>query len=64
MNVFTLVAEARRINSYHKLPKDAMPPKSIWHSYKKCNKWIEDHQTGGKEQGQSGMLDIEDWEQE
>jgi hypothetical protein len=60
------VAEARRILSYLKhLGEEQRPPKSIWHSPKKCDKWIEDHDPYKKDkQGGGSALDIDDWERE
>jgi hypothetical protein len=59
-----MVAEARRIISMLKIPDDMRPPKSIWHSSKKCEQWVKNHKPGAKDQGKSGMIDIEDWERE
>jgi hypothetical protein len=41
------------------------PPKSIWHSVKKCNDWIEAHMPGkDKKSSGGGFIDIEEWERE
>jgi hypothetical protein len=62
----TFVAEARRILSYHhNLPEEQRPPKSIWHSIKKCEKWIEDHNPYDKDKrGPENQISFDDWEQE
>ena len=45
------VMEARRILSYYEnLTEEQRPPKAIWHSRKKCSRWIDEHgpgQSGG-----------------
>lgn len=49
-----LVSESRRIISYHReLPDKDRPPKSIWHSYKKCAEWIENRMNPDKKAGGS-----------
>lgn len=57
------VTEARRIIGYLKhLPEEQRPPRSIWHSSKKCQKWIEDHNPYKKdnERGASNMIPLHD----
>lgn len=51
------MAEARRIISYYELPERVQPPKSIWHSYEKCKKWIDDHWSADSDKGK-GTLDF------
>lgn len=55
--------EARRILSYFQLGEDKRPPKSIWHSPKKCMAWIEARFKDG-DKGNTGKIDINDWERE
>lgn len=66
-DVQMFVTEARRILSYYQhLGEQQRPPKSIWHSTKKCEKWIKDHDPFKKDGDKSGgsALDINDWERE
>jgi hypothetical protein len=66
-SVSIFVAEARRILSYLKnYGEDQKPPKSIWHSPKKCDKWIKDHDPFKKDGkgGSNTMMDILDSERE
>jgi hypothetical protein len=61
------VVEARRILSYHQhLPDEQRPPKSIWHSLKKCQAWIEEHNPykDSKDKTPQGQLSLDDWEHE
>jgi hypothetical protein len=47
-----VVGEARRILSYHSnLTEEQRPPKSIWHSRKKCADWIDEHMPGRESAG-------------
>lgn len=65
--VMIFVTEARRILSYYKNYGDQQrPPRSIWHSQKKCEKWIEDHDplNKDKQKGELGSISLEDWERE
>lgn len=45
------------------VPKDQMPPESIWHSPLKCKKWIDDHPLGGKKDS-GGFLEFKETEVE
>lgn len=60
------VTEARRILAYFKnYGDDQRPPKSIWHSVKKCEKWIEEHDPmKDHKKVKSNKIDISDWERE
>jgi len=50
------VVEARRILSFFEhLTEEQRPPKSIWHSAKKCARYIEDHAPGKEGGGSSAM---------
>lgn len=56
-----MVAEARRILGYLTHLTDEMrPPKSIWHSVKQCNEWIDSHRPGSS--SNSGMFEFNDHE--
>ena len=58
--LFLAVSESRRILSYFtELGKDQRPPKGIWHSVYKCNKWIEDHMPG-KASRDTGMIELDE----
>lgn len=57
------MAEARRILSYFELPKKAQPPKSIWHSVKKCTDFVEKNlNPGDKKNSDGGYLEFSDKE--
>lgn len=59
-----VVAEARRCISYiQNLPGDMQPPRSLWHSRRKCAEWIENHQPG-KESDSGGHFVFSDNERE
>lgn len=62
------MAESRRILSYYKNYGDEQrPPKSIWHSVKKCEEWIEDHNPFKKDKENKtnqGSIGFDDWERE
>jgi hypothetical protein len=60
------VSEARRILSYYKNYSDEQrPPRSIWHSSKKCDDWIEKHSPFDKDKkADEGMFAFDDWEKE
>ena len=45
------------------VPKEQMPPESLWHSPQKCLQWIEDHPLGGKNNS-GGFLEFKDTEVE
>lgn len=56
--IMVMVDEARRILSYFEhLPKSQQPPKSLWHSVYKCNKWIEEHSPLNDKPG-GGMIQL------
>lgn len=56
-----MVDEARRIISYFEnLPKDQQPPKSIWHSVIKCNKFIEDNSPFKNNRPGGGMIQLDE----
>ncbi len=66
-HVMVFVVEARRILSYYKNYTDEQrPPKSIWHSVKKCEAWIEDHNPFDKDKKgvSEAQLSFDDWETE
>ena len=66
-SVHTFVGEARRILGYLKhYGEEQRPPKSIWHSPKKCHEWIETHDPFKKENqgGRGTSIDILDSERE
>lgn len=65
--VMIFVLEARRILGYHAHYGDEQrPPKSIWHSIKKCDQWIKDHNPFEKDKpkGNEAQLEFADWERE
>ena len=58
-----MVEEARRIlYMMANVPKEAMPPESIWHSPQKCAAWVDDHMPGGKDSKGGGMLEFKETE--
>jgi hypothetical protein len=65
-DVQVFVTEARRILGYLKhYGEEQRPPKSIWHSARKCEAWIKEHDPFKKENsGRGNTIDLLDSERE
>lgn len=59
-----LVTESRRIMSYFEIPEEGRPPKSLWHSPDKCEKWITNYYKKDDKGSTGGDLTFNDYERQ